>query len=304
MPDLSEHDTGEFETVPPPGPSEGRADVTRLRLEVAARTDAGLVREHNEDHFIAARLGRSMSVLATNLPAGQVPARVDEAAYALAVADGMGGAAAGEVASALALTLGTELTVDEARWPVRLDEAEVERLRERVTEYFHAIDRAVTERARARPDLRGMGTTLTVAYSAGPELVVFQVGDSRAYLVRGGTLERITRDQTVAQALVDAGHLAPAEAESHHLRHVLTKAIGTGDCCDEAVMHRVGVAPGDRLLLCTDGLTDMVTDADIGALLARHPEPEAACEALVAAALAGGGRDNVTVIVGRYAEDA
>nr|MCU0255659.1 protein phosphatase 2C domain-containing protein [Vicinamibacterales bacterium] len=266
MPDTSDFDTGEFEAhaVPPAPPSTAPA---HLDVNVAARSDAGLVRDRNEDHFIVARLGRSLDVVATNLPDGHVPTRVEEAAWVLAVADGMGGAAAGEVASALALTVGTELTLGDGPWPVRLDEEEILHLRQRVTEYFHAIDRAVTARARMEPGLKGMGTTLTVAYSVGHDLLVFQVGDSRAYVWRQGSLRRLTRDQTVAQALVDAGHLGEKEAESHHLRHVLTKAIGTGECCEEAIMQRERVQPGDRLVLCTDGLTDMVPDAGIAEVL-------------------------------------
>lgn len=301
MPDTSDFDTGEFDiqatplnapALPPPS--------VRLQVRVGAKSDAGLVREHNEDHFIAVRLGRSLDIMATNLPDGQVPTRFDEAAYVLAVADGMGGAAAGEVASALALTIGTELTLGDGPWPVRLDEEEVGRLRQRVTEYFHAIDRAVTARAQVEPDLRGMGTTLTVAYSVGADVLVFQVGDSRAYLWREGALRRVTRDQTVAQALVDAGSIGPEEAESHHLRHVLTRAIGTGECCEEAIMQRERVRAGDRLVLCTDGLTDMVADAELATILSRGLDAHETCDALVAAALEAGGKDNVTVVVADY----
>lgn len=301
---MSSLDTGEFDIramaavpvlqrpVPPP-----------VRLDLGARTNPGLVRDNNEDHFIVARLGRTMDVLATNLPEGQVPAHHEEAAYALAVADGMGGAAAGEVASALALTLGIELTLCDGRWPLRLSDEEVRQMKGRVDEYFQEMDRVVTERARTMPGLRGMGTTMTVAYAVGVDLVVFHVGDSRAYLFRDGSLQQITRDETVAQALVDAGHITPEAADSHHLRHVLTRAIGTGECCGEAAMHRTTVRPGNRLLLCSDGLTDMVSNEAIARVLGAGRPAQETCDELISAALAGGGKDNVTVIVAAYEAD-
>jgi protein phosphatase len=295
-----EQDTGEFDvralTAGFPAQEPGPAPV-HLEVGVGAHTHPGLVRDNNEDHFIVARLARTMDVVATNLPEGQVPGHHSEAAWVLAVADGMGGAAAGEVASSLALTLGTELTIGDAKWPLRLDADEVARLERRVHSYFARIDEAVTSRAQATPGLRGMGTTLTVAYTVGHELIAFHVGDSRAYLFHDGQLRQLTRDQTVAQALVDAGQIEPREAESHHLRHVLTQAIGSGESPAEATTHRVQLAPGDRVVLCTDGLTDMANDEAIAGVLAQGLPAQATSEALVQLALDGGGKDNVTVVV-------
>lgn len=294
-------DTGEFNLLDPREKAGPTSTELAVLAEVAALSHPGLKRPNNEDHYLVTRLRRSLEVLATNLPEQYAPTRFEEAGFALAVADGMGGAEAGEVASALALSVGTALTVSEPTWHLRLDEAEADRLVERVRRYFQRIHRAVADRAQSTPALSGMGTTLTTAYSVGLDLFVFHVGDSRAYLWRGGRLQQITRDQTVAQALADAGQITPEEVQSHRFRHVLTHAIGSDDPELNASIARARLSDGDRLLVCTDGLTDMVDDARISEALGNAPNAEAACRALVDLALAGGGRDNVTVVVAFYA---
>jgi protein phosphatase len=304
MADPGEFDTGEFDLrdlmdavrPPPAGP--------RVTADVAALSHPGLKRPNNEDHYLVTRLLRSLDVVATNLPAEYAPPRFEEAGYALAVADGMGGAEAGEVASALALSVGTDLTIGEPTWHLRLDETEASHLIDRVRRYFRRIHRAVADQAQATPALAGMGTTLTTAYSVGRDLFVFHVGDSRAYLWRNGHLEQITRDQTLAQALADAGEITPAEVQTHRLRHVLTHAIGSDDPELTASIARAKIDDGDRLLVCTDGLTDGVDDARIAEALGKAPDAQAACQALVDMALAAGGRDNVTVVVAFYSTDS
>jgi protein phosphatase len=145
-----------------------------------------------------------------------------------------------------------------------------------------------------------MGTTLTVACSLGPELYLGHVGDSRAYLLRAGVLTRLTRDHTYAQALADCGHISQDEVAAHRLRHVLTRVIGRHGGRVEADVSRVRLADGDRLLLCTDGLHDLVSGETIRDLLAYVGTAAAACDALIDAALRSGGRDNVTVVVAGY----
>lgn len=305
MSSQSEPRTGEFDprSLAMSGLGTGMPEPT-LGVEFGTMTHTGLVRANNEDHFIVARLARCLSVVATNLPEGKVPARHEQCAYALAVADGMGGAAAGEVASALALTLGTEMTLDDAKWPLRLDEQELEALTRRVGTYFATIDDIVSQRARTLPGLAGMGTTLTVVYSVADDLVVFHIGDSRAYLFHEGRLKQLTRDQTVAQALVDAGQMSKEEVAGHRFRHVLTHAIGSGENAAHAMMHHERVQAGDRLLMCSDGLTDMISDEAIAEVLGRSLTAQQACEVLIAAALEAGGRDNVTAVVADFREHA
>jgi serine/threonine protein phosphatase PrpC len=273
-------------------------------VDVAAASHCGHVRANNEDHFVVARLARSLEMIATNLPPGRVPQKHELASYALAVADGMGGAEAGEVASELALSLGTDLALGESSWHLRPGEDEARHLVDRVQAYFAEIHRTVAERARTSPALAGMGTTLTVVYCAGQDVFVFHVGDSRAYLLRGDDFRQLTRDQTLVQALADAGQIAPDAVQTHRLRHVLTHAIGASTIEVEASSHRFHAQDGDRLLLCTDGLTDMASDTVVASALATAPTADTACQRLIDLALAGGGRDNVTVVVAFFATHA
>ena len=158
----------------------------------------------------------------------------------------------------------------------------------------------LVERGRRDAELRGMGTTLTAARSFGRDLLITHVGDSRAYLLRAGRLHRLTRDHTYAQLLVDTGLLAPGDVAGSRHRHVLTNALG-GSCEDVQVdTDRLQLEDGDRLLLCSDGLTDLVDDGTITDILREATRSNDACERLVQRALENGGRDNVTVIVAAY----
>jgi protein phosphatase len=159
----------------------------------------------------------------------------------------------------------------------------------------------MAHQADADPALHGFGTTMTLALSLGRDLFVVHVGDSRAYLLRQQRLHRLTRDHTLAQALADRGLLAPQEAASSRLRHVLTQALGAQSAYDEPDVHEVPLHDGDCLLLCTDGLTEMVRDEGIAQVLASSDTAEEACRRLVQEALAAGGKDNVTAVVARYA---
>lgn len=306
MADRKDLDTGEYDLeeirrqLAAARGGEGAAGFAPVEVTFGARTHQGLVRGNNEDHFLVGRLSRAADVLLTNLPAGYVPKRFEQQAYAIAVADGMGGAAAGEVASALALSLGTSLTLDATRWQLELDERATARLAERVNDFFQAIDRALTERAQREPGLQGMGTTLTVAYTVGLDALVFHIGDSRAYLWRSGRIHQVTRDETLAQAMADSGAITADAVAGHPMRHVLTRAIGACTGTTDAAMTPLRVQLGDRLLLCTDGLSDLVPDATVERILAAHADPQEACGALVDAALAAGGVDNVTVVLAQF----
>jgi protein phosphatase len=161
-------------------------------------------------------------------------------------------------------------------------------------------DRRVYEEATQQPQLWGMGTTLTLAYTLGRELYVFHVGDSRCYLYRQGALRQLTRDHTLVQELVRRGHLSPEEASTHKMRHVITNVVGGTEPGVQPEVHKERLEPGDVLLLCSDGLNEMVPDADIAAVLRAEPEPARACERLVAEANQRGGKDNITVIVARF----
>jgi protein phosphatase len=271
-----------------------------VRVHFGARSEVGKVRPTNEDHYLVSCYARSMRTLTTNLPDGLVPLRFDENGYLMVVADGMGGMAAGELASSMAIAIGINLSLENPTWILKVTAPGAEELMERVRERFRTIDDMLTKRARADASLHGMGTTLTAAISVGADLFLFHVGDSRVYLLRDGDLHRLTRDHTLAQALADAGRITPEEVSTHHARHILTKFIGGHSGRVDAQVEHLPLADGDRLLLCTDGLTEMVTDAQIAGVLRRVEDADEAAQALVDLALEGGGRDNVTVVLARY----
>jgi PPM family protein phosphatase len=183
---------------------------------------------------------------------------------------------------------------------MKMNDREVEELRQKAETFFQLIDDALHAEARESPRLAGMGTTLTICYSTGPELFVMHVGDSRAYLCRDGALRRLTRDHNVAQAMLDAGVAVPGSSELRRMRHVLTNVLGGPDHTVTVDIDHQRIRDGDIVLLCTDGLTDMITDDGIARVLGEQTSIADACKILVDQALERGGKDNVTVLVGRY----
>jgi protein phosphatase len=271
----------------------------RARVEVAGVSHPGKIRPNNEDHFLVVRRYRGRDVLATSLPVELLDLDEDNA-FVLAVADGMGGRDFGEIASLTAMLTGWSLGGLEVKWPVKVNQREEDELREKAQVFFELLDRAIHTEAGQNPRLRGMGTTLTICYTAGPELFVMHAGDSRAYLLRGGALRRLTRDHNVAQVLVDSGLADPGSTHAWRMKRVLTNVLG-GPCESVKVdVHHHSLRDGDALLLCTDGLTDLVGDDEIASLLGVHAPPADACRALLALALDRGGADNVTVVLARY----
>lgn len=277
-----------------------RSISSSVHIDVAAVTDTGKVRERNEDHYFVARGGRHITTLLTNIPSGDVPSQFGETGYLMIVADGMGGHAGGEVASRMAIATLINIILHVPDWILRLDEEHAQKVMERAAQRYRQVHEALQERARLDPRLRGMGTTMTAAYSLGDDLFITQVGDSRAYLFREGKLQLLTRDQTQAQMLADSGLISQQEVARHRLRHVLTSALGGSQKDVRVEIQRFKMLGGDRLLLCTDGLTDMVEDSGIAEVLASESRSDDACRLLVERALANGGKDNVTVVVAHY----
>lgn len=223
-----------------------------------SRTDVGCIRDHNEDSLTVAP-----------------PLYV--------VCDGMGGHAAGEVASEIAINTIT------SRAPEHPDAAA---LGQAVEEANLAIIRA----ARKGEGREGMGTTCTAAMLEGERLVIAQVGDSRAYLLHKGHLQQITRDHSLVADLVESGRITPAQAKTHPKRSYITRALGS-DPRTEPDLYEINVKAGDRLLLCSDGLSTMLEDEEIRDILREFSDPQVCASELVEEALAAGGHDNVTVIV-------
>lgn len=275
---------------------------TDRNVDLGALSHQGLVRENNEDSYLVLRFGRSLHNLMTNLDDDLLERSYTVTGFGMLVADGMGGMAGGEIASRLALSKLVELVVDTADWVLSLQrQREVDTVLNRMTDRFLQIDTAVRREADHDYTLQGMGTTLTVAAVLGSNLLIGHVGDSRAYLLRGSQLKQLTTDHTLAQALIDAGVADPDDPASRSMRHVLTAAVGSLGQEVEPQVQRFYLERGDQLLLCTDGLTETVEDLTIAHVLRESPSAQSACQTLVDLALAGGGSDNVTVLLARFA---
>jgi protein phosphatase len=298
--DIGDRETAEFE----PRPDEkrpSRIPSVQVEVDLAAQSHQGYIRTNNEDHYLAVRITRSLETLLTNLGEAVLPKRFDEIAYGMLVADGMGGMAAGEIASSGALLRLLELVAQTPDWIMRMNQREnAATVMRRMTHRFRQIDDELREQGESNQSLRGMGTTLTVAASLGTDLFLSHIGDSRAYLLREGKLQQLTKDHTLAQALIEAGIAGADDTSTRAMRHVLTAALGsTGDRTDPQV-QRFRLSDRDQLLLCTDGLSEMVADDSIASVLTDANSSETACQSLIDLALAGGGNDNITVVLARY----
>ncbi|WP_437585365.1 PP2C family protein-serine/threonine phosphatase [Sorangium sp. So ce1000] len=264
-------------------------------VAVAARTDVGHSREHNEDAFLISDLARGLahgSAAAQASPAAAQASMDPPLALSLGVYDGSGGASSPDAASRLAArTVHAVLTRAAPRSSDALERSLLEAIGE--------AGRAVRDNARRSPQHRSSGTTATVAALCDERLLIAQVGDSRAYLLRSGALTQLTRDQTLLQSLLESGKLRPEEAATFEHRGVMLQALGLREQLRIA-LSAVELRREDTLLLCTDGLSDLIDDRSIAAALDAHPDPAAAASALIDAALAAGGRDNVTALIARF----
>jgi protein phosphatase len=278
-----------------------RPPSATVEVEFGAVTHPGLRRTTSDDHFLIVQLGRHQKTIATSLPEGAVPDRFDEQGYGMVVADGMGRDGP-ELASRLALTTLLQLVLHFGKWNVRINETTAWDVAQRAERFYRKVDETVSEASLQHPALAGMSTTLTAAFSAGDELFVIHVGHSRAYLYRGGLLTRLTRDQTLAQRRAETGRTSPIELAARDLRHMLTDAIGGHAGVPDIEIQNSLLLDGDMVLLCTNGLTDLVEDDTIADVLrgsASRP-PTEQCQALVDLALERGGPDNITAVLARY----
>lgn len=275
-----------------------------VSVSVAGRTDPGRRRSENQDTFLVADLGNGvdgeplmMGPGSENLREGRVDGlSLGPRGLLLLVADGMGGAAAGGVASALgARTLHRTLT---ATWGSDRDLTPT-RFATRLVESVEAANAIVHERAVDQPELSGMGSTATAVGVLDGYLYIAQVGDSRAYLFRNGAVHQLTQDQSVVQTLVDAGRLTPEEAETSGQRHMILQALGTQEDVEVDLTYQ-DLRRDDVVLVCSDGLSGVVRADAIAEVLGARPDPSDVCEHLVRLANEGGGPDNVTAVVARF----
>jgi PPM family protein phosphatase len=267
-----------------------------LRTRAHATSHPGLVRPHNEDHFLIADVTSAIRVVQASLCPQQVYFGPNPTGL-FVVADGMGGHAAGERASALAVASMERFILGALS---RLGAIQGVNAVDLLQASFRHADDTVFNASTQRTSLAGMGTTMTAVLASGSEIFIGHAGDSRAYMLRTGKLFQITRDHTVASELQDAGFINAEEGASHPFRHVVTNAIGGGTRGVSPDIKRLDAQAGDTLLLCSDGLNDMVPDGKLAEILSAAESPELASVRLVQAALEAGGRDNVTAVVVKF----
>lgn len=267
------------------GPMSEPRESPRVSVSVYGLTDMGKVRTNNEDAFLIANLHDAASAAT---PTGVANFEAGEHAVILAVSDGMGGADAGEVASALVVE-SLRRAMSESEGKLAWDELTKQ-----------AVQRANHEvwSASRAPGRRGMGATVTAVCVQGAHAHIAEVGDSRAYLLRGGRIRQVTRDQSFVQYLVDAGALKPEEAANYPMKNVVLQAMGQKPDVQVA-LGRLELRRGDKLLLCSDGLSGKLQSEEMLAKVQQSPTLEAACQGLIDLANERGGDDNITVILAK-----
>lgn len=266
-----------------------------VEVSVFGKTDLGRTREHNEDTFLVADLSTGNASLHPEVRQHKVGPR----GSLFMVADGMGGAAAGELASAMAADLIYHHLA--TAW-VSDGDASADRFAFRMKEAVELANQKIYGYAREHPEVRGMGTTVTAAGVNGHDLYLAQIGDSRAYLVRNGEAIQLTKDQSLMQRLVDAGELTEEEAEQSERRNIILQALGP-DPRVKVDLTRQTLSRGDTLIICSDGLSGLVRREEFPAIVAANAELSDLCGALIDLANERGGPDNITVVAARFDGD-
>ena len=280
-------------------------DITPFRplsstasVQVAALSVCGKLRPHNTDHYLAIRLGRMQETITSSLGTADLPPRFEEFGYALLVADGLGDRGSGARASRIALSALAHLAIRYGRWNVRVDSESIAEITEHGAFLYRRVHDALLEASRADDRLADMATSLTAMYIAGADLFFANVGHSKGFLFRDGGLFQLTTDHTTEQQRLPIS--APSGADSRRdFAHVVTKVVGGDADLDVAIEH-VDLLTGDRLVLCTNGLTDAVGLNDIAGTLALKRRPEDDCQRLIEMATAARSADDVTVMVADY----
>ena len=263
-----------------------------ITVQVFGRTDVGRTREHNEDAFVIVDLTSDDATMAQQARRDDVGPKGE----LFMVADGMGGAAAGEIASAMAV----EIILGELRtnW-MSADENEAETFVRAIRQATKTANEQINAYAAHHPEYRGMGTTATIAGLLGDTLYLAQVGDSRAYLVRNGVARQITKDQSLMQKLIEAGEMTEEEAQHSERRNIILQALGPEPVINVDLTHQT-VRRGDLLVLCSDGLSGQVSKDEIATIVSGEPDLVNACNRLIDRANEAGGPDNITAIIARF----
>jgi len=266
-----------------------------IRVRAFAKTDVGQIREHNEDNFLVADLSKRLR----GLLASNCDGTVGQHGFLFAVCDGMGGAAAGEIASQLAVDVLYEQmsAIASNSRPLSRDD-----LARRLVRSIEEAGQKIFHEAKLDRTRRGMGTTVTAAALMDNFLFLAQVGDSRAYILREGELVQVTRDQSLVNQLIEAGQLTEEEAETYEHNNIILQALGTSETV-QVDLTFCELHGGDKLLLCSDGLSGMVRFDEIREVLRTAPDPASVCSILTERANLAGGHDNITVIVTQFEGD-
>jgi PPM family protein phosphatase len=285
------HDTARWES--------SASEARRLSVTAFGLTDTGKVRTRNEDQFLIARLLKGLEIQQTSLPEPKLRYGQDHS-YLFVVADGMGGHAAGDAASALAVDAVECFVLETLKWFLQFEGREADELLAAFRNAVGEAHKRVLAAAAEHRELTGMATTLTLALSLNDTLSIAHAGDSRCYLWRNETLRQLTNDHTLVGELARHGQISPEAAATHQLRHLVTNAVGNRSRDLTVDVQRVQLQAGDTILFCTDGLTEMVSHEQIVEVLRSTIDVGAACRQLVDQANAAGGRDNVTVLLACY----
>jgi protein phosphatase len=292
---MARHDTDTVENIKPALAAAKYFVRTpeSLSYDFGAATHIGLRRSENQDHYIVLRRTRTQQLLLTNMPTEDLKLPTDEV-YAIAVADGMGGTGFGSLASEIAIRTGWDLAGRTTSWIMKLDSLDSHELTERIEGFVYMLQQAFIQEYESNPKFANSGTTFTSAYFVSSFVAISQVGDSPCFLWRDGTMRRVSTDHTIEQEFITAG-VAPEIAGK--FSHMLTRCLGYESHNARPDVHFLRLRPGDHVLVCTDGLTDMVSEAVIAECLDASPTAQVASDALVRLALDGGGKDNVTAVV-------
>jgi PPM family protein phosphatase len=266
-----------------------------LAYDFGAASHKGLRRAENQDHYLVLRRTRTQQLLFTNLPTDQLSLPTDET-HAMAVADGMGGHHCGALASEIAIRAAWDLAGRSISWVMKLDDLEASELTERIEGFVYLMQQAFVHEYQVNPQFGDSGTTFTAAYFVSSFAAIMQIGDSPSFIWRDGTMRRVSIDHTIEQEFISAG-VSPDIAGK--FSHMLTRCLGYESQNARPDIRFARLKPGDQILLCTDGLTDMVNDTRIAECLDNSKTAQAACDQLIELALDAGGRDNVTTVLAR-----
>jgi protein phosphatase len=271
-----------------------------VRAEFGARSQRGRLQPGNDDHYLAVRLAQRLDPLVTSLSSVDLPGPFEQFAYGAVVADGIGHNGAGAVAARLAIGTLATLALRFGHWNMRIDPRTAADVIEQSEWLYRRTSDAIFQQSRAKAELAGMAAALTGIYSVGTDLFVAHLGHSRCYLFRDGKLVQLTRDHTLRERRAISPHPIPIGQAIEDASHILTHAIGADASDPGVVVEHFRLVDDDSVLLCTNGLTDVVSEDAIADVLAARRSQTEQCDLLLEMAVANGAGDNATIVIANY----